>query len=164
MRRNFRIISLTVIVAVCSHPQIARPADPNDADTTSTQNTDAARQRQLARIQRELGRCSRNMGPEAWYVLALHDAAERYTPPQRQGQVWRSTPRLEGVQITHFVIVQGKSEAAELIYEFLRQTSDAPGALPETTSLYQGRTAKAWEARGFRTQSQAASFYNRAVP
>ena len=156
--RVAKTFAVFIVIAMSSQTWSAEP------DDSATEYTDAARQRQLTRIQRELGRCSRNMGPEAWYVLALYDAAQRYTPPQMQGHVWRSTDRLEGVQITHFLIIQGKSEAAELIYEFLQQTSAAPGALPETAAIHQGRTAKAWEARGFRTQSQASSFYNRVVP
>jgi hypothetical protein len=152
------------VIALAQSAAAAAAAESADGGASATPGSDAARQRQIARIERELGRVSRNMGPNAWYVLALHDAAQRYTPPQSLGgRAGRSTPRLEGVQITHFVLVQSKSAAAELIYEFLRQTSAAPGELPETAYVHQGRAAKAWEARGFRTESQAASFYNRVA-
>ncbi len=154
--------SFVIGIALLIFAQTAAAAE-SDGDTSTTPS-DAARQRQVTRIERELGRVSRNMGPNAWYVLALHDAAQRYTPPQSLGgRAARSTPRLEGVQITHVTLVQGKTAAAELIYEFLRQTSAAPGELPQTAYIYQGRAAKAWEARGFRTESQAAGFYNRVV-
>jgi hypothetical protein len=125
---------------------------------------DARRARDIRRLDRVLARKSRNMGPDAWYVIALHDAAQRMTPEQFGRYGWRSYATLEGLQVTQFKLVQGRADAAELIYEFFQDANTSPAGLSETTYLNRVDTAKMYEFRAFRTAAEAQAFYNRVVP
>jgi redox-regulated HSP33 family molecular chaperone len=80
-------------------------------------------QNQLRAIERTISRQTRGGGVEGWFVIAFHDTTRRFTPPQAVGGgYWRTYATLDGAQATHYVLVEGRAAAAQVVYDFSQQS------------------------------------------